>query len=116
MNANGELAENTYSNGVKGNVIWSSHTAGYSDAFAYMELDGDFKVYSKDAQPPAGGLGYTLTNGNPSADLKLENSGQFLIVAKDGTTLWRSGSSPWTLADGKTTLTSKSAGVRVDIA
>jgi hypothetical protein len=67
-----------------GQVIWDSGTYGNPGAFAVLQGDGNFVVYSAAGTA----LWDSGTYGNPGASFQLQDNGNAVIYAANGTALW----------------------------
>ena len=67
-----------------GPAMWASGTYGHSGAYAVMQSDGNFVVYSSGGTA----LWSTGTSGHSGAYATLQNDGNFVLYSSGGTALW----------------------------
>ncbi|MFE9453033.1 hypothetical protein [Streptomyces sp. NPDC006739] len=82
MGTDGNLVAYLKTNGTSssGPAIWSSHTSGNSGAYAYMQSDGNFVVYSSTGSA----LWSTHTNGHTGAYFLLQDDGNLVVYGSGG--------------------------------
>jgi hypothetical protein len=69
-----------------GRVLWSSNTAGNPGAYAVMQSDGNFVIYSSGGRA----LWNSSSAGNPGAYAVMQSDGNFVIYSSGGRALWNS--------------------------
>jgi hypothetical protein len=70
-------------------ALWHTQTSGNPGAYAVIQGDGNFVVYSATNRP----LWFSRTQGNSNATIALGDDGNLVLRSASGATLWQTGTS-----------------------